>query len=245
MVIDLAPTNHSIFNCHECLVNVVAPLVSHPQAPRPLLPTERALHNPPMSPQFLAALHAPTCQARLNPTCPQATPQMSVVICLVRMNLCRTMTWTTPLAPHRNAVHTGTAPVQGVRGFQWCQQGLVQCLPHARRHAAPAHMFAARFAARPQSLWAPWQVQKRLDNCLYLRCREQAAHPGHGSGELPPPVAHSNNEPYLVSTGFEAPAFAGGAVRIGRIRKMRGPDAKGTSLRNKLNFADIVRLTPQ
>ena len=60
----------------ERLVDVIAPLVTHPQPPRALLPAKRALHHPAEAPQLLAGLNLAPGNARRDPALSEAAPQL-------------------------------------------------------------------------------------------------------------------------------------------------------------------------
>ena len=79
MSVEPAPTDHSVLDLGERLVDVIAPLVPDPQTTRPLLPTECALRHPAVAPQLLSALDAPAGQARHDPALSEALAQFLVI----------------------------------------------------------------------------------------------------------------------------------------------------------------------
>ena len=160
MVIQPAPANHRVLDLDERLVDVVAPLIAYPQTPRPLLPTERALHHPPEATQLLAALDAPAGQPWHNAAFTQALTQFLVVISFVRMNLSWAATRPASLAPHRrDCIHRCQQPL-AVRDIGSRKQGRqrqavsVYDLVALRAGFPPIHRRRARRLARRPPFFA-------------------------------------------------------------------------------------------
>lgn len=106
MSIESAPTDKRILDLGECLIDVVASLIAHPQPSCVLLPAKSALRHPPEPPQLLGTFNPASGNPRLNPTLPQAAAQFLIVVGFVRVNLLRTMARSATLAAHeRNDIY--------------------------------------------------------------------------------------------------------------------------------------------
>jgi hypothetical protein len=78
------------------LMNVVAPHLANREPAVLGKPGQCALHNPPVSPQLLAAHYALSCYTTLYPASSQGSLALFVVVCFVGMQLLRTFPRPTP-----------------------------------------------------------------------------------------------------------------------------------------------------
>jgi len=101
MLIKPLPTDHSVLDIGESLVNIVTTLVTDTKTTGFLLPAKRTLRDPAITTQLLPALNPSTSNARHDPTLTQTLAQLLVVVALVRIQLLGPTSWPTTLASHR------------------------------------------------------------------------------------------------------------------------------------------------
>ena len=120
------PTNEGTAQRHQGFVNIIAPIRSQSELPRPMEPRDRPLHHPTVAPQSTAMARAAPRDSGSNAAATQATPMRIGVVGPIGVERVRARSRTARLAPdRRDRVHQGfqLADIGGVGSGQSRRQG--------------------------------------------------------------------------------------------------------------------------